>query len=295
MPIGIDHLIYSSLGLKLAAWLARAVPPRLARTVAGWGARWMSSRRDSPTVRAVSANQQVMSGGRSSLPAAQAVEAVFRHAARSVYDLYHYADDPAGLERMYRFDAAFESVLARPEFDRRGLVIAGLHMAGFDLGLRWICKYRFKPLVLTMPDPRQGRRLELQGRRAMGMNVLPFSMGALRQAVRHLQRGGMVLTGIDHPAPASDCRPCFFGRPATLPTEHIYMALRAGVPVVVVGSLLEADGLYHVYASPPIEMERHADRSEEACSNAERVLAEAEQLIRKAPQQWLIFQPVWPG
>ncbi len=293
---GVDKLVYSSMGLKLAASLARATPPGLGHAFARAISAWIASRPASSSVAAVRANQRIIAGEDSSSQDIDLrLKAVFRNAADSVYELYHYMHDPAALDRMYCIEPSFQPYASRPEFAQRGLVIAGLHMAGFDLGLRWLCRYKFKPLVLTMPDPQEGRRVELEGRREMQMNVLPFSMGALRQAARHLQQGGMVLSGIDHPVPPAGSPPRFLGYPAALPTEHVYLALRANVPVIVVASRLEADGRYHVYASPSIEMDRHPNREDELRVNAERVLRLAEPFIRSAPEQWLIFQPVWPA
>ncbi len=262
----------------------------LARTIA----RGIVSRGNSSIVSAVRANQQVIAGEQTSpRELDRCVEGVFRNAGDSVYELYHYMRDAAALENMYVIDESFAPITSRPEFDRRGLIIAGLHMAGFDLGLRWLCKYKFKPLVLTMPNPQQGRQLELEGRRQMDMNVLPYSMEALRLAARHLERGGMVLSGIDHPVPPSDNEPNFLKRPAALPSEHVYLALRAQVPVVVVASRLEADGKYHIHASPIVEMDPYPSREEALRLNAGKVLGLAEPFIRAAPDQWLIFQPVW--
>jgi len=291
---GVAKLVYSSWGLKMAAFLARSTPPGIGYFFGRTVARWVCSLRNSEFVAAVRQNQAVIAAeGGSSASLDQAVQGVFRNSADSVYELYHYMSDPAALERLYCIDPSFQAVVDRLEFDRRGLLIAGLHMAGFDLGLRWLCRYKFKPLVLTMPNPQQGRQLELEGRRQMQMNAVPYSMNALRLAVRHLQEGGMVLSGIDHPVPPSHSMPNFFGQPALLPTEHIYLAVRARVPVVVVASRLEADGRYHIHASPLVEMDRYPSRAAELCRNAEKVLALAEGFIREAPQQWLIFQPVW--
>ncbi len=292
----MDKLVYSSFGLKLAAGLARAAPPGLGHAFARSISGWISSRASLPSVAAVRSNQRVIAErDGSSQDIDRRVKGVFRNAADSVYDLYHYMHDPAALERMYCIDPSFQSYASRPEFDQRGLVIAGLHMAGFDLGLRWLCRYKFKPLVLTMPDPQEGRQLELEGRREMQMNVLSFSMGALRQAARHLQQGGMVLSGIDHPVPPMAVQPRFLGHAAALPTENVYLALRTNVPVIVVASRLEEDGRYHIYASPAVEMDRYPNREDELRLNAEKVLALAEPFIRRTPEQWLIFQPVWPG
>jgi len=103
------------------------------------------------------------------------------------------------------------------------------------------------------------------------------------------------MTGIDHPAPENNPRPRFFGLPAALPTHYIYLALKAKVPVVVVGSRLEEDGKQHIYASTPIIMKPYPNRADELQFNAEKVLAVVEKFIQRDPQQWLISRPVWPG
>jgi len=41
-------------------------------------------------------------------------------------------------------------------------------------------------------------------------------------------------------------------------------------------------------------MESYPDRHQEIILNAERVLSIAEAAIRRAPQQWAMFYPVWP-
>jgi lauroyl/myristoyl acyltransferase len=126
------------------------------------------------------------------------------------------------------------------------------------------------------------------------MKLVPGSVNGLRQAVRYLQQGGMVVTGMDRPVPESDPQPRFFGRRAALPSHHIFLALKAQVPVVVVVSRLEEDGKLHIYASPPIEMDSYPTRPGELLGNTEKVLAVAEVFIRQAPQQWLVPLPVWP-
>ena len=126
------------------------------------------------------------------------------------------------------------------------------------------------------------------------MNLIPASVSAMRDAVKHLKQGGLVLTGIDRPVPDPRARPRFFGRASSLPIHHIYLAMKAEVPVIVVAARLGADGRYHVTTSEPIEMESDLDREKGIMRNAERVLKEAEKFILQAPEQWSMSLPVWP-
>ena len=53
-------------------------------------------------------------------------------------------------------------------------------------------------------------------------------------------------------------------------------------------------GVYSVVANPPMEMERTGDAEADVALNLRRVLSEIEGLIRRHPDQWEMFIPVWP-
>jgi len=126
------------------------------------------------------------------------------------------------------------------------------------------------------------------------MNLVPASVASLRQAVKYLERGGTVVTGLDRPVRDPKHCPKFFGYAASLPTHYISLALKSHVPVVIMGVTQKADGKYHVMSSEPIEMEHASDHGREIVRNAERVLKQAETFIQMAPQQWNVPLPVWP-
>jgi lauroyl/myristoyl acyltransferase len=224
-----------------------------------------------------------------------AVRRTLRYSARSVFDLYRYIHEAQAIEKLVALEAEVADLISREEFSARGMLVVGVHLSNFDLMVRWFCGQDFHPLVLTIPDPRGGRRVEYEMRQQMGVNLVPGTVAGLRKALRHLQRGGMVLTGMDRPVPRPRLRPCFFGRPASLPVHHIYLAARAKVPIVVAATTLEEDGRYHVRLSDTLEM--HADHGgdPEILQDAECVLRAAEGFIRRAPQQWSVPLAVWPS
>ncbi len=102
------------------------------------------------------------------------------------------------------------------------------------------------------------------------------------------------MTGIDRPIPNPDVQPRFFGRPAALPIHHIFLAMKAHVPIVITVANLQKDEKYHVFASDLIEMDSYSDRETSVLRNAEKVLTTAEEFIRRCPQQWSVPLPVWP-
>jgi KDO2-lipid IV(A) lauroyltransferase len=295
MTIGLQQVLNSSLSIRIVSALAQSLPPRLGYRIAYGLADQIARRRNVPVVQAVRANQWVLSG--ETLQGAaldQVLRETLRNSAHSLFDLYHYSHQFEATRERIVFESSFQQVAERPEFDGRGLMIAGLHLSNFDLVLQWLCQAGLKPLVLTLPDPKGGRRVEYEIRKRVGMNLLPASVGALRQALKHLQRGGMVLTGIDRPVANPEVCPRFFGCPAALPIHHIFLAMKARVPVLLAVTYLWPDGKYHVFASDPMEMDSRPNADEAILQNAEKLLAVAETFIRRAPQQWSVPLPVWP-
>ncbi|HEY3312598.1 MAG TPA: hypothetical protein VGK00_13235 [Anaerolineales bacterium] len=295
MASDLQKLVTSSFGINLAQVIGRILPPKLGYPFAKFLGEQIARRHNLKMVQSVRANQWVVHGGNSGNEILDPlVREAFRQSARSIYDLYHFNNIPGAIERLMVLDATTRQLIQRPEFEGPGLIIAGLHLSGFDLCLQWLVRLGMKPLVLTIPDPQGGRQMELKLRKKSGMKIIPGSMTAIRQALKHLQQGGIVLTGIDRPIQNPISRPRFFGQLAALPTHHIFLALKARVPVMVMVPNLQQDGKYHVLTSHLIEMETYPNREIETIQNAEKVLYTAEGFIRMAPEKWTETLPVWP-
>ncbi len=295
MTFNLQRFINSSFSVRLISTIGRVLPVRLGHSLADFIAARISSRKQSQIVRAVRLNQWVVRGETLDKEALdRAVLETFKNTARSLYNLYHYVQNPQATQRMIVFDPTFKQLAERLEFADRGLMAVGMHLSNFDLILQWLCRQQFKPLALTIPNPQGGGRIEFEMRKRTGVNLLPASVSAYRQAVRHLQKGGLVVTGIDRPIPNPPDRPLFFGRPAALPMHYIVLAAKARVPVVLVVTSLRPDGKYHLMTSEFIEIDPHPNRDKETRQNAEKVLNIAESFIRQAPQQWSASLPVWP-
>jgi lauroyl/myristoyl acyltransferase len=295
MAIDFQRVLSGKIGIGFALLLGRILPPRLGYPAADFIADRLAARRNLRIVRAVRANQWIARGETLAGEALdRAVRETLRHSARSVFDLYRYLQHPQEAWESFDFDPAARELFRRPEFSDRGLVVVSLHLGNFDLILHSMSMQGVKPLVLTIPDPQGGRQMEYESRRRAGVNILPVSVGALRRALRHLQRGGFVATGIDRPIPHPRLRPRFFGRPAALPVHHIFLARKANVPVMVAATIRQPDGRRRIFSSPLMEMDSHPDPDTETLRNAEKVLRAAEEFIRRDPGQWSVSLPVWP-
>lgn len=261
----------------------------------GWIASRIASQSQMPLVQAIYANQWVVSNG-TLLPAQMksVVKECLTYVARAYYELFHYWGDAAAMQQRVVFTPQIEEVIDRSRQGRCGTVVAGLHMSGFDLVSQAAAYHGLRGVALSLPEANQAVEWQHEFRRQAGLEILPATLGNIRQVIHRLQGGATVLTGIDRPMPGLKYRPLFFGRPAMVPTQHVYLALKAQVPLILMGCILDADGCYHILTSDYMEMRAFDDRHREMLYNAEMILERAVEIVRQAPYQWAVNYPVWP-
>ena len=295
MLFDLQSIINSRFGIGSALVLGRILPESLGYHLAEGVASLIAAQKRSAMVRAVRANQWVIHGSDlRSDELNRVVKAVFTNTAGCLFDFYHSLNNPSEVEKRIHFCPSSKALFDNPGQKEKGVVIVGVHLSNFDLVAREAARQGLKAMMLAYATPGKGYQWQNEIRRRAGLDLVPASSQAIRQAIRKLRTGGNVLTGIDRPLEDVKYRPVFFGRPANLPVHHIHLALAADTCVYVACAIKRADGIYQIRVSEPIQMQRNSDRDEEILLNAEKVLKVAEGMIRQAPEQWSMFFPVWP-
>jgi phosphatidylinositol dimannoside acyltransferase len=288
-----QDILNSRYGTIFALWLGRTLPPKLGYWVAHQLGGVLGRNKRFAQAQAVRANQWVVHDGSISQHELERLtQATFRNSGRFLYDFFHNLRNPEAVLAMTEFQPSFLRYLERN--DKESMLLVCPHLTNTDLIGRAAALSGLNMQVLSYPQPPGGYRLTNQIRSEVGMDVTPMSITALRQATVRLQNKGTVLTGIDRPVNDQKYRPLFFGRPAALPVSHVRLALKVNVPVIVISGYLKPDGIYVVWASDPIPMRSHPDLHIETVRNAEAILEVVEDAIRKVPEQWAMYYPVWP-
>ncbi len=291
----VQKFYMSRFGVSLAATLATKFEPGIAYRFSRAVSRLIAAQGKLSIVRAVKANQWVVSQGRAtSEQLDRLVEQVFFSRFQTIYDLYHYLNDHLSLKRMVIFAASMERVLEHLREGKKGVMVVIPHLGNFDFVGQEVIRRGYSFQALTLARPGSGYMQENAIRSQTGMEITPISRESIRQAQNRLRDGGAVMTGLDRPLTSSRYRPSFFGRPAPMPVLHVRLALEADVPVVVVANTKQEDSRYKIFASEPIYMQKYSNRAKELVHNAEAVLKVAEDFIRRTPGQWGMFYPVWP-
>ena len=294
--MNIQELINSRFGVGLAITLCRLLPTESGYRLASWLGRNLANRKKLDLVRALRANQWVASGCTlSSAELDRRVEQCFAHTARCIFDLYHNLHDDEIIHQMIAVSPKNYEFLAQRQNASEGLVLGFLHMSNFDFIAQAAGMTGLKATLLAAEDP-GGGGYDLQNRlrEESGLNVMTATKSAVREAIRLLQHGGTVATGLDRPYPGLNQHPCFFGRPSNLPLLPVILALQAKVPVHVGAIMLQEDNRYHINLSERIDMIELSNHHDELVVNYERLLVFAEAYIRRAPYQWSMTYPVWP-
>jgi len=137
----------------------------------------------------------------------------------------------------------------------------------------------------------------VRSRKRFGNELIP-KHGAVRRMLKALAQGHRVGLLIDQRARAGEgIWVPFFGRPAFTTPVLARLSLRTGTPVVPIYGFARPGGRYRVEVAPAIHPEAvTADGFEGDAAVAEltrRYMVNAEQMIRRHPDQWLWMHERW--
>lgn len=289
----LDRLSSSAAAIQAAMALVRVMPERpLLRIADALAARF--AREASPSAAALRANQSVVRGVPEDDPEIdRAVQAVYHNAGRGQVALFRAL--ARGREALMRGCDLSSELVERIERARglgRGLVLVGPHIGAFDFFLLTIAARGYPVHAISPADPTGTYRLQNSLRTKYGAETMPASREAVRTSINRLLEGGILVTGMDRPAPKGE-RIEFFGRQAFLPTGFAKMAIRTN-SLLLPGVILP-DGPGHYRAEALEMLEPPKERTDAAVTGlAREVLRQMEPVIREYADHWLMFFPVWP-
>jgi phosphatidylinositol dimannoside acyltransferase len=293
--MNLKAVINSKWGMRLVEVIGTIFPPSLGHIFSDVMVRWIISHPNNPQVRAVRTNQWVIHGkGSDQAYVDCATRAVFQHSGRCLYDMYHYYNNPSGLNKKVELSQDTFEYIERSRKEKYGVLVVGPHLSNFDLCIRTLGFNGMQALVLSYPNPSSSYQMQNELRTMNNMEAIPLTISALRKAMERLKSGGIVLTGVERPIEKPKYTINFFGEPAALPVTHVQLALNARVPVIIIAGHMRPDGTYYIETTEELKLRPNIDHKLEITRNAEMILERLEAIISLYPQQWLMLYPVWP-
>jgi KDO2-lipid IV(A) lauroyltransferase len=180
----------------------------------------------------------------------------------------------------------------------RGVILAPPHLGGWEWGAMYLIRSGLPVTVAVEPlQPPQLFEWFTGFRERLGMQVVPVGPRAAASILRALKDNHIVCLLADRlVGGAAGVEVEFFGQPVMMPSGPVALAARSGAPLMAAAIYFEKKANSHtIVFRPPIELPARTRIRELLPTGAQALAAELEVLVRRAPTQWHLVQPNWPG
>jgi KDO2-lipid IV(A) lauroyltransferase len=176
----------------------------------------------------------------------------------------------------------------------RGVIIVSAHVGNMDYVAQWLGLQGYRVhAAMERLQPECLYQLVKRQRESAGLRIHPVAAETVGTLTEALRRGEVVALIADRDINDSGIPVDFFGAPARLPAGPALLALRTGAPIIAAfGGRLRDDRLY-VSARPPVYLTRTRNLRGDLHQGVQTVARLLEEGIRRAPAQWIVFEPIW--
>ncbi len=179
-----------------------------------------------------------------------------------------------------------------------GAILALPHLGGWDWGGMWMARSTW-PVSVVVEALRPPEVFEwfVEYRRRLGMEVIPLDGAAAGASMRALKTGRALCLLSDRvvgDTPGIEVE--LFGAPTRLPAGPVTLALRTGAPLLPCAVYFDAGASGHLaVVERPMVLERRGRLRDDVRRGTQQLAQQLELLIRRAPTQWHMMQPIWSG
>ncbi len=279
---------------KIASWLCYKVPRRISYAVATIGGElyyWIArnhSRHADRNMRIVLGEPKI--NRRVRLVARRS----FRNYAKYMVEFLAQSHPKAptrpgfmGQGGWHYFDSALEQ--------GKGLMLVTPHLGNWDAAIELVCGYSKYQLHTVAHDfkPPELNKLIQGSRERLGIKVYSPE-GALRGLYNALKKNEVVVLLIDSPLKNEGIIVEMFGKPVRFAQGPATLALKTGAGIML-GYVTRQPGNQTFYAvwEAPLQYEVTGDRERDIVQVTQLLAKSIEQLIRRHPDQWYMFRPLW--
>ena len=178
----------------------------------------------------------------------------------------------------------------------KGVILALPHLGRWEWGGAWLALQGFPMTAVAEPvEPPQLYDWFVDQRQALGLTIVQLGPEASGVLLRTLRGGGLVGLLCDRDIVGNGVEVEFFGERTTLPAGPATLALRTGA-VLLPTAVYGGPGRHHTAVIlPPVPTVRTGRLRADVTRITQQVAHDLETLIRRAPDQWYLFQPNWPS
>jgi lauroyl/myristoyl acyltransferase len=178
----------------------------------------------------------------------------------------------------------------------KGVILALPHLGRWEWGGAWLNLQGYPmTAVAETVEPPQLYDWFVAQRQALGLTIVPLGNEAGGVLLRTLRDGKLVGLLCDRDIVGNGVEVEFFGERTTLPAGPATLALRTGA-VLLPAAVYGGPGNHHTgVIMAPVPTQRTGRLRADVTRITQDVAHDLERLIRRAPEQWHLFQPNWPS
>lgn len=285
--------LYRSEVWRFGLWLVRTLPQGvcevLAKTLASL--YWALA----PHRRKVVLENLLPACHMNRAEASRMTRSMFRQFALKVTELWRFE---AGLpiEHLFGPNTGWQH-FQKAQDRKRGILLLTAHLGNWEFGGPLLTQQGVGLQVITLAEPgREFTRLRQASRARWRIETLVVGDDPLAfvEVIQRLESGATVALLVDRPPPPTAITVELFGRPFAASIAAAELARASGCVLLPV-YLPRVGRIYGAHILPPVDYERSALRDRNARRElTQRIMRVFEPLIRKHPDQWYHFVPVWP-
>jgi len=179
----------------------------------------------------------------------------------------------------------------------QGVVLALPHVGSWEWGGAFLATAGHPmTTVAERVEPEELFEWFLEQRREIGLDVLPLDDEATgRTLLKVLREGGLVGLVCDRDLVGNGIEVEFFGERTTLPAGPATLALRTG-SLLFPAAVFAGPAEHHfAVVTTPVDTARGGTLRTDVARITQELAHRFEWLIRRAPEQWHLYQPNWPS
>lgn len=180
---------------------------------------------------------------------------------------------------------------------RGGVVLAIAHLGNWEVAAT-VAESIGLPIV-SVAEELPNRRITdwfIETRARFGIEILIAGRGSVMTSlVRALKEGKTVALVADRDVTGRGIDVVFFGETTKMPTGPVTLAELTGATLFPVGTYFDGSG-FRLVVHPELHLDDTIeDRDDRIAEATQRLASKYEEIIRREPTQWHLFQPNWPS
>jgi phosphatidylinositol dimannoside acyltransferase len=175
-----------------------------------------------------------------------------------------------------------------------GAILAMPHIGAWDYGGAWVAHHWPLTVVAERLEPPELFDWFCKQREANHLKMVALGPEAGPVLLKALRNNELIGLLCDRDIAGGGVEAEFFGERTTFPAGPATLSLRTGAAILP--NAVFQEGLYaHGVIRPPLQFERSSKLRADVSALTQLLVSELESLIRMAPEQWHVLQPVWPS